>query len=910
MLLCAVFNAKSNYMKKINLRVLLSLFVVMFYTTSVSAQGQLKGRIVDKETGVSIPGVNIVQEGTVNGTSTDIEGRFIFNVSGKGNLVISAIGYENKLVAYDDTKNTNLGDILLKTDIESLEEVVVIGSGLIDLVKDRQTPIAATTIKADIIREKLGNLEFPEVLKGVPSVHSMNTGGYGDGSYTVRGFDQANILVLINGQPVNDMEWGGVYWSNWSGLADIASVVQQQRGLGSSKIGIPSVGGTTNIVTKAADKSKGGFFKETVANDSFMKTTASYNSGIGENGWAVSALLSYWKGDGYMQATEGEGATYFFSVGYKPNEKHSFNFMITGAPQTHQGDYREKISTYEKYGYKYNSNWGYRNGEAFSFSTNYYHKPIANLNWDWKISEKVSLSTVAYGSWGIGGGTGSFGTAYYKLPDDENGHVKIDDLIKANQGQTVDGFKTVPEWSGVDGKNSYWTGKRVVEEFGPGTVLRSSMNQHSWYGLLSSVDVKFTDNLILNTGLDLRTYTGKHFRVLNDLLGADAYFDATDVNNAGVFVNSGIARSALLSADIINAKKVDRNYDSHVNWAGWFGQLEYSNEYLSAFVQGSLSQQSYRRQEFFEVPSDIAKTDWNSIGGGNVKAGINWRINNDNNVFFNAGYFSRQPFFTAIYPNSYTPKANDRVEVDNEKITSFEAGYAFSTPYFKSVLNLYYSQWDDRYKRFNANDAGGNRRTARTYIGEIHQGIELELAGHPTSSLDLFGMISYGDWKYSDNGNADLVDDLGNPIAGSSATLYLKDIETGGSPQFQTRLGVKYKIIKGLSVDADWYYNAKNFSYIDAKRFTKEDSKSLELPSYSTFDAGISYELAFDNGFAKSLSFRLNVNNIFDELYIARGYSNYEADTDDANNWNGINKKNTVEFGYGTTWNFSATLKF
>ena len=45
--------------------------------------------------------------------------------------------------------------------------------------------------------------------------------------------------MLVNGVPVNDMEWGGVYWSNWAGLSDVTRSMQTQRGLGASKIRRP-----------------------------------------------------------------------------------------------------------------------------------------------------------------------------------------------------------------------------------------------------------------------------------------------------------------------------------------------------------------------------------------------------------------------------------------------------------------------------------------------------------------------------------------------------------------------------------------------------------------------------------------------------------------------------------------------
>src|SRR5690606_25993874 len=89
-----------------------------------------------------------------------------------------------------------------------------------------------------------------------------------------------------------------------------------------------------------------------------------------------------------------------------PIYKHNLNFLITGAPQWHNQNFANSISNYLKYGRKYNSNWGYLNGEAVNDRTNYYHKPVMNLNWDWIINDRSSLSTVLYASWGRGGGTG------------------------------------------------------------------------------------------------------------------------------------------------------------------------------------------------------------------------------------------------------------------------------------------------------------------------------------------------------------------------------------------------------------------------------------------------------------------------------------------------------------------------
>ena len=97
------------------------------------------------------------------------------------------------------------------------------------------------------------------VLNSTPGVYATQQGGGdGDARITIRGFNQRNVAVMIDGIPVNDMENGWVYWSNWFGLDAVTSNIQVQRGLGASKIAIPSVGGTMNLLTKGIDSRKGG----------------------------------------------------------------------------------------------------------------------------------------------------------------------------------------------------------------------------------------------------------------------------------------------------------------------------------------------------------------------------------------------------------------------------------------------------------------------------------------------------------------------------------------------------------------------------------------------------------------------------------------------------------------------------
>jgi len=305
--------------------------IFMLTASTLFAQTKITGVVMDGEFNESLLGANVIVKGTKVGTITDVNGKFEFTTAeSSGTLIVSFLGFQTKSVAFSTTSNSiNLGTILLNPDASQLSEVVLVGKGIIDLASDRKTPIAVSTIKAAEIQAKVGTADVTQALVNTPSVYvAGQSGGYGDSRITVRGFQQDNTAFLLNGQPINGMEDGKMYWSNWSGMADIANVIQIQRGLGSSKLAISSVGGTVNFVTKATEKREGGFTSFGVANNDYFKSTAGYNTGLMENGFGASVMLSHWQGDGYNDGTKGEGQNYFISFGYKANEKHSFNFFV------------------------------------------------------------------------------------------------------------------------------------------------------------------------------------------------------------------------------------------------------------------------------------------------------------------------------------------------------------------------------------------------------------------------------------------------------------------------------------------------------------------------------------------------------------------------------------------------------
>jgi len=313
--------------------------MLLITSVTVFSQTTLSGKVVD-ETNQPLPGATVVIQGSKVGASSDFDGNFSFETSvNNGTLVVSFIGYESKSVSFEGSGN--LGAISLKPSAQTLDEIVITQ---VSFAVDRKTPVAVSTVRADFIETKLGTQEFPEILKATPGVYATKgSGGYGDSRINLRGFESNNIGVLINGVPVNDMENGRVYWSNWAGLSDVTSAMQVQRGLGASKVAVPSVGGTINIISKSYDAEKGGNITMSTANDGYFKTGFTLSTGLMDNGWASTISASRTTGDGYVDGTQFKGFNYFVNVSKIINESHKLSFTAFGAKQEHGQSITEEL---------------------------------------------------------------------------------------------------------------------------------------------------------------------------------------------------------------------------------------------------------------------------------------------------------------------------------------------------------------------------------------------------------------------------------------------------------------------------------------------------------------------------------------------------------------------------------------
>lgn len=920
---------------------------------SVIAQTNITGKVIDASTGEALIGATIMY-GKGQGTATDFDGNFsILIPTGERSIKVSYVGYKeiDKIITVGN--KSQILNFKLKTVL--LNEVQVVA----DVARDRETPVAFSTIPMKQINEELASQDIPMVLNSTPGVYATQSGGGdGDARITIRGFNQRNVAVMIDGIPVNDMENGWVYWSNWFGLDAVTSNIQIQRGLGASKIAIPSVGGTMNILTKGTGNKAGGIVKQSIGSFGKLRTSVGYNSGRMENGWGFTLAGSYKKGNGFVDETWSEGFFYYAKV-QKEIGNHILSFSAMGAPQKHgQRSYKSDIATYDttfarslgdtsdfsgrivNKGINYNKHWGFldrwtidsngdtlHNRETLNTKQNYYHKPQFSLRDFWTVNDKFYISNILYASIGNGGGTGLSGnTNNY----DGIGQYNLQQAYNSNSNN-IDAL-----YSDTENK--------------AGTYLRSSINNHYWYGGLSTLNYQLTDKISLSSGLDMRYYKGEHYREVYDLLGADYAIDASN---------------GLQSSEVKRVgDKVGYNNDGIVKWSGVFSQMEYSNGMLSTFFNISASNSAYKRIDYFrkkdlvlddttyfealgtsvatELEFDengnlvganktmaldtvfhngvaytmnspeakLAETTWKWIRGFTIKSGANFNLDEYNNVFINLGYISKAPRFNNVY---YYDNSLFR-DIKNEIVQALEGGYSYRSSKFSANLNGYYTLWQ------NKPSNGGvtvlvddvSYRANINGMDALHKGIEMDFSYKILSNLGVEGLVSLGNWKWMssdtvrflDDNNNPITDDFGNEII---ASFDADGVHVGDAAQTQFGFSVRYEPSYNSYIKLRSTYFANYYADFDPLSLNGANAgrESWEIPSYNLIDLHAGYKFKISQ--KTKMDIKLSILNLFDEIYISDAQNNdpYNASYQDFDA-----KSAGVFFGLGRRINLSAKFTF
>ena len=890
------------------------------------------GLVVDEQN-EPLTGAVVSATGSNAAVTTDFDGRFKISVPAScKQLTVRFVGYAEAKLA----PRADMGTIRLEPDAQMLADVVITQS----VGKTRQTPVAMSTIDSEQIAFKLGNGELLEMLKTTPGVYTRSEGGgWGDAKTRMRGFQSENVAMLVNGIPVNDMEWGGVYMSNWAMLSDVASSIQTQRGLGATMLSTPSIGGTINITTRTIDVEKGGSLWYGLGNDGMNQVGFKLSTGLTKNGWAFTVLGTRKWADGYVQGTAYEAYSWFFNLSKRINDRHQIGLTGFGAPQWHdQRNYNNGL-TIEGWQsvrdymngespYRYNPTYGFRsNGKAYNSNHNFYHKPQIALNHIWQIDATSSLSTSLYLSMTSGGGFSGQGRTVQHADGTSTSYSSS--WYGANNGVLNMQFRT-PEgyydYAAVEQMNAAST-------TGSNMVMAKQLNAHETYGLVSSYkkELLFNNGSKLNVtgGIDLRYYVGHHKTVICDLFGGEYYIDNYNRNNVQPYNNAVHNRldtewvyEKLHVGDVVN-----RNYDGFVAQEGVYAQGEYTmlGNKLNFVLSGALNNNTYWRKDFYYYDAEHARSATKNYLGGTIKGGVNWNIDRHNNVFFNGGFISRAPFFS--YGVFLSAQRSNIVNPDalNEKVGSLEIGYGFKSPKLAIDVNAYYTKWMDRTMSKGeqidpsiAKDGSNYYYFAMSGVDARHMGVEVSVKYRPTRWVEFDGMLALGDWQWDSNATGYFYNQDGAPLSNLNgtiasgimaedhlhATLEQKGVKVSGSAQTTGSVGVTFRPFQGFRIGADWIAYARNYSDISLTASNLQNGKVLkpgtpwEIPWGNQLDLNASYR--FKVGGLDATLYG-NVNNLFNYNFVTQA----QTDLGEVGTWRNANR---VFYSFGRT--YSLKLKF
>ncbi|MFT5246011.1 MAG: iron complex outermembrane receptor protein [Litorivivens sp.] len=886
-----------------------------------------------------------------NGTATDFEGRYSLELDyGTYEVDFSYVGYKSTTRTVTISKKEILLNVSLDTEMLNAAQIVA------DVARERETPVAFTNILPAKLDQELASQELPMILNSTPGVYATQQGGGdGDARVTIRGFDQNNIAVMLDGVPVNDMENGWVYWSNWFGLDAVTQSMQVQRGLGASKIAIPSVGGTINIITKGIDAKKGVKLKQEVGSFGFTRTTLGLTSGRMKNGWGVTAAGSFKRGDGWFDQGYTKGWFYYLKI-EKQLGDHVISLSGMGAPQSHaQRSFKSRIGTFDAdyavslgvdsdeaiaegdYGTDYNEHWGIYNENAFitdengavtgfvkgqsktlNSKVNYYHKPQFSLRDFWSVNDKLYVSNIAYLSVGSGGGTGLNSSSSIGFQND--GSINFQEIYDNNLVRGFDNNLNMDENGEIE--SNKW--------------IRSAINNHFWYGYIGSLTWKPTDIVTIAGGLDFRRYKGEHYQTPYNLIGGDYILDSNNLN-------------AKPNTKVYAGDKYRYWDEGHVAWGGGFVQAEAKTELWSAFVNFSVAQSGYKAIDHFlektieidgqtyaigygdEIEVDgktynensagveTFETDWVKQNGFTLKGGANLNVNEFFNVFANVGYLSK----AAVFNNVIDRNNNISTDYSNEVINGYEIGLSWRKKSFASNVNGYYTEWNNR--PVNAQtpiahpqppadlDQDARFTAFIKSMDALHYGVEWDFAWNVTSKLTVEGILSVGDWTWTSQEEASILDEDGQLVLDTLDNTPLtiladpRGVHVGNAAQFQTGGSIQYNFLKSGYIQARGTYFGRHFADFNPESTTGDNAgrESWRVPNYFLLDLNLGYTIKGDK---LNWNIRTSINNVLNQTYISDATNN--ATFQSANLEDFDARSSAVFFGPPRRINISLTVSF
>ena len=501
------------------------LFVMEVFIGFAQTQTGVTGKVVDSKTQKPLQNVVTTIQNTSLTEVTDAAGKFTFKDVPVGSqlLQIKSSGYKNQLLSVDIEKGkvVDLGTISFEEDITSEQQLTLVSITDNDL-NDDNSGSESTSALLQASRD---------------AFQQAAAFNWGQARFRVRGLDNEYGTVMINGVTMNKVYDGRPQWGNWGGLNDATRNQEFTTGSAPSDYAFGGILGTQEINTRASIYRKGTRITFSGGNNANYnwRTMATHASGMNKAGWAfVVSGSRRWAQEGYnFDGTTYDANSLFASVEKKFNNHHSLNFTSIMAQNRRGKNSPNTAEVTALAGQKYNSYWGYQEGDKRNSREKIVDEPILMLTHYWKMNSKTNLTTSVTHQFGK---IGNSRLDYFNAPSPDPTYYRNLPSYYTSQyvGTTFVGNSPANilasqnalflkqkqiDWAGLYYANS------VTADGSSVYVLYEDRTDDKTWGGNSTLNAQLADNISMNGGVSYKRTSSKNFQLLTDLLGGDYLLD-------------------------------------------------------------------------------------------------------------------------------------------------------------------------------------------------------------------------------------------------------------------------------------------------------------------------------------------------------------------------------------------------
>ncbi|MNX35058.1 hypothetical protein D3C86_653140 [compost metagenome] len=812
-------------------------FFVWFFNFAFSQKEiTVTGIVIDARTQNPLESVVVTIQNTAVMQLTSKSGKFELHIFPKKEqfLLLRSQGYKDFLLKVQSNlgQDINLGILQLE-----------------DTYSD-EVPAALITLSDNDFSDDNSSSEMTSGLLQSSKDAFMQASAFnwGQARFRIRGLDSENGITMLNGMAMNKIYDGRPQWGNWGGLNNVLRNQEFSVGTATSNYTFGGILGTQQIFTRASLYRKGTSLTFSGSNTTYLwRAIGTYASGMNASGWAfVVSAGKRWADEGYFEGTNFDANSFFLSAEKKLNNRHSINFTGFYTPNSRGKNSANTAEVTDLMSEKYNSYWGFQNGEKRNARVKNVEEPLFMLNHYFKIDDKTNLnSAVMYQFGKVGNGNIDYQNAdspdpvyYKKMPS------YFSSLYAKDQGEFSGVF--TPDYENAEknkiaflanpqinwGEMYFANQKLGINGYEPAQshyVLYEDRTDDRTFAVNSNLNTQITSNISFDGGFTFKKLKSHNFQYLLDLLGG-AYFEDIDP-----FFKGNLSQSDLQhpNRQVGKGDIYGYNYNLWANTLDVFAQFKFSYNKTEFFLAQSYSMSDYQREGLYQnglyPTNSLGKSEKVNFENFGFKGGFTYKISGKQLLFFNAAHFTKAPSLRNTFSNA---RLNNNIvnEIESENNSSAEVNYVYHSSKLKLRLTAYYVLIKNTSKTsyFYAEgifDNGSGYDATNAFVSQTltnldkkNTGAELSFEYQIWPTLKTTLSAAFGNYVYNSNPNVMITNDANRAKDGAQTTFdfgtaYLKNYKQPGTPQQAFSFGLEYRDPKFWWIGGNINYLAE--SYID-----------------------------------------------------------------------------------------------